>query len=254
MKSEKSQFDLPRYYEDLERAATQFDFTFHEMGIVGGVPLVGLTRAGTLRGSSLYLSAGTHGDEPAGPMALLHLLRGGDFPRSLGLCLCPLLNPLGVLAGSRENAQGRDINRDYLELETLEARCHTQWLSRNGAHYSLLAALHEDSEAKGYYLYELNRHGVPSPAPSILGAVKSVVGLDHSSVIEGYPATNSVLHPPLDLEIRPQWPESCYLLAHHGDLVYTFECPTNCSLDARVEAHVTAVKAAMKAIQCRGGE
>ena len=238
--------------KDLEAAAKRWEFTIHEMGVVECDPLLAMTREGTSPDASLYLSAGIHGDEPAGPLALLHLLREGALPRSLGLCLCPLLNPLGIRTGSRENGQGLDINRDYLELETTEARCHSQWLSQNAARFTLLIALHEDCEATGYYLYELNRHGVPSPAPSILSAVDPVVGIDRSNLIEGYPAMKSVLHPPLDLAIRPQWPESCYLLAHHGDLVYTFECPTNCVVDARIEAHVEAVKAAIKTVENEG--
>ena len=235
--------------KDLQTEANRCQFTIHEMGWIGSDPLLALARDGTSSNRSLYLSAGIHGDEPAGPLALLRLLKEGAFPQSLRLCLCPLLNPLGTRTGTRENGQGLDINRDYLELETPEAKYHSQWLSQNVARFTLLIALHEDCGAAGYYLYELNRHKVPSPAQSILNSVSPIVGIDHSSLIEGYPAAESVLHPPLDLALRPQWPESCYLLAHCGNLVYTFECPTNCTVETRIAAHIEAVKAAVSVLE-----
>src|SRR5437762_236564 len=40
----------------------------------------------------IYLSAGIHGDEPAGPLAALRLLEENRWPAHLDLRLCPCLN------------------------------------------------------------------------------------------------------------------------------------------------------------------
>src|SRR5579864_260396 len=51
-----------------------------------------LHRAGTSPAKKLYLSAGIHGDEPAGPMAVLELLRRNRWPGNVQVWLCPCLN------------------------------------------------------------------------------------------------------------------------------------------------------------------
>lgn len=70
-----------------------------------------------------------HGNEPAGTPAALGLLQeiaaGGTIAQALEnqiLLVLPMANPDGAAASQRENAMGRDINRDHIALETPEAR------------------------------------------------------------------------------------------------------------------------------------
>ena len=63
-------------------------------------------------GPRVYLSAGIHGDEPAGPLALLELLKNDFFNSECHWLLCPTLNPTGLSASTRENSSGVDLNRD----------------------------------------------------------------------------------------------------------------------------------------------
>jgi len=44
-------------------------------------------------GPVVYLSAGIHGDEPAGPWALRGLLEDGFFGEGVQWLICPALNP-----------------------------------------------------------------------------------------------------------------------------------------------------------------
>src|SRR5210317_1801497 len=60
-------------------------------------PLRAWKRAG--EGPVVYLSAGIHGDEPAGPLALLDLMREGFFTPHIDWALCPALNPTGLAEG-----------------------------------------------------------------------------------------------------------------------------------------------------------
>ena len=78
----------------------------------------------------VYLSTGIHGDEPAGPLAALHLLRDNQWPAHAEIVLLPCLNPAGFAANQRENAQGIDLNRDYLNSQTAEIRAHIAWLEK----------------------------------------------------------------------------------------------------------------------------
>src|SRR5882762_10191115 len=62
---------------------------------------------------SLYISAGIHGDEPAGPLAVCRLLKENQWPSNLAVWICPCLNPTGFLSNRRENSEGLDLNRQY---------------------------------------------------------------------------------------------------------------------------------------------
>lgn len=205
-------------------------------------------KASTVRSSSLpsrvYISAGIHGDEPAGPLAALQLLRENVWPAHLDLWLCPCLNPAGFALNRRENARGHDLNRQYLHLEAEETRAHIAWLERQPG-FNLAICLHEDWESHGFYLYELNPDGRPSLAEGIITAVRRVCPVDPSELIEGKPARGGIIQPSADPLSRAQWPEAFWLLQNRTRLSYTLEAPSDFPLATRVNALVAAVGAAV---------
>ena len=67
-------------------------------GAAAGSPLLAMTKRTPGPRPRIYLSAGIHGDEPAGPLALLELLEAGSFDHRADWFICPLLNPAGFLA------------------------------------------------------------------------------------------------------------------------------------------------------------
>jgi protein MpaA len=191
----------------------------------------------------VYLSAGIHGDEPAGPLAMRQLLQEDGWLAGLDLWLCPCLNPTGFLVKRRENAEGIDLNRHYLQPRAEETVAHIGWLQRQPA-FDVCLCLHEDWESHGFYVYELNPENRPSLAEHIIERVADVCPIDRSETIEGRPAQAGVIRPNLDPRTRPEWPESFFLLTHKTRLSYTLEAPSDFPLSARVAALVTAVKAA----------
>jgi hypothetical protein len=96
-------------------------------------------------------------------------------------------------------------------------------------------------------VYELNPDARPSLAPAMLAAVAPVCPLDLSPEIEGRPAHGGLINPNPDPNSRPQWPEAFYLFQHLTRLSYTLEAPSDFPLAVRVEALVTAVRAALEA-------
>lgn len=192
----------------------------------------------------LYLSAGIHGDEPAGPLAALRLLQENQWPAHLELWFCPCLNPMGFVLNRRENAEEKDLNRDYRHLETAEVRAHVAWLERQ-PRFDLCLCLHEDWESHGFYVYELNPDQQPSLAEKVVAAVARVCPVDLSPVIEGREARGGIIRPNLDPATRPQWPEAFWLLQHKTRRSYTLEAPSDFPLKTRVDALVTGVKAAI---------
>jgi protein MpaA len=189
----------------------------------------------------VYLSAGIHGDEPAGPLAVRELFVSRRWPAALEFYVCPCLNPTGLALNRRENAAGVDLNRDYRDRRTPEVRAHTAWLERQPA-FDLALCLHEDWEAQGFYLYELNPDGRPSAAERVVAAVAEVCPVDNSPVIDGRPARGGIIRPAVDLAGRPDWPEAFYLQAHKTRHGYTLEAPSDFPLATRVAALVRAVE------------
>jgi hypothetical protein len=214
--------------------------------VPGPVELIALRRPVPSPRRRVYVSAGIHGDEPAGPLAALQLLRDDLWPGDTALWLCPCLNPAGFALNRRENTGGIDLNRDYRHLQSGETRAHVQWLGQQ-PEFDLVLCLHEDWESHGFYLYELNAGQRPSLAEQIIDSVATVCPVDPSPEIEGRPAQNGIIRPVFNPMDRPQWPESLYLAAQNKTrLSYTFEAPSDFPLPIRVAALVAAVGAALR--------
>ena len=217
------------------------------MGEAAGVPLLALTKPAPAGHPRVYLSAGIHGDEPAPPQALLQLLETGFFDPRAAWFLCPLLNPGGLIRGTREDPAGRDLNRDYRAPQSPEVRAHVAWLQRQPG-FDLTLSLHEDWEAQGFYLYELNPDGRASLADAMIAAVRRVCPIETAPEIDGRPAAApGIIRPDPDPAKRELWPEAIYLHAHHTRLGYTLESPSVLPLAQRLAAQAAAVTAALRA-------
>lgn len=197
------------------------------------------------RATRIYISTGIHGDEPAGPLAVRQLLQENAWPTGLDIWLCPCLNPAGFVLNRRENRDGLDLNRQYLAREAAETAAHIAWLERQPP-FDLCLCLHEDWEAHGFYLYELNPGRVPSLAEAMVARVGGLCPIDRSEIIEGRSAQHGIIRPDLDPRTRPQWPEAFFLITHKTRLSYTLEAPSDFPLALRVAALVAAVTAALE--------
>jgi hypothetical protein len=197
-------------------------------------------------GKRIHISAGIHGDEPAGPLAALRLIRENRWPADAEVFLLPCLNPLGFVLNQRGNAQGVDLNRDYRNPKTAEAAAHIAWLERQ-PQFDLYLCLHEDWESHGFYLYEQNPDEQPSLADKMIAAVAPVCPVDLSENIEGRPAHGGIIRPKISAHERLDWPEALYHITHKSRQGYTLEAPSDFPLAVRVNALVAAVDAAVGA-------
>jgi Predicted deacylase len=193
----------------------------------------------------VYISAGIHGDEPAGPLAAAKLLEENRWPDDIELWVCPCLNPVGFDLNCRENAHGIDLNRSYLNPSVAEIAAHIAWLERQ-PNFDLCLLLHEDWESHGFYLYEQNPDQRQSLAEAMIEAVGCVCPIDPNEIIEGRPALNGIIRPNIDVNSRVDWPEAFYLIRNKTRLSYTLEAPSDFALEVRVQALTTAVQAALE--------
>ena len=91
---------------------------------VAGRPIVAW-HLGETRKPKVVLIAGMHGNEAA-PSAILRTLRDGRSVHGIDLWVVPAYNPDGLARGTRRNARGVDLNRNY----------PYHWAPLTGSYYS----------------------------------------------------------------------------------------------------------------------
>lgn len=156
-----------------------------------------------------------HGDEPAGALALEHLLTElADNPTlatGYELVVYPVCNPTGYEDGTRHNRAGADLNREFWrgsplpEIQILEEELRTQ-------RFDGIVALHADDTSEGIYGYSQGRLLNESLLRPALRACAGILPLNESEIIDGFRAHESVichdcykgiLSPPPDLRPQP---------------------------------------------------
>jgi protein MpaA len=192
----------------------------------------------------LYLSTGIHGDEPSGPLALLQLLEENRWPDGVDIWLSPCLNPNGFRLNTRENERGIDLNRDYRSQSTPEVRAHIAWLERQ-PRFDLSIILHEDWEANGFYVYEVNPENGLSLAEPMINAVREICPIEHSEQVDTWICERGIIRPHIKPADRPQWAEATYLVVNKTQQSYTIETPSDFPLALRVRAHMAALRQAL---------
>jgi protein MpaA len=200
-----------------------------------------------------YLSAGIHGDEIAGPLAVLEMLRLPDFFDQVDATIFPILNPEGLFRSVRTNFNGVDLNRDYKGSKSSEIRSHLKVLPTLGP-FDIAMMLHEDYEGTGAYLYELNDGPLAGLGRRIIAAMSQHVPIDERPIIEEVAAVGGILQRTElirkmgPIENRPEWPEAIYLSVHHTKVSYTTETPMLQPLEQRVAAQIEAVRTVLEAL------
>jgi murein peptide amidase A len=211
---------------------------------IPGIRLRAYARAARTSERNIYVASGIHGDEPSGPLALAELLRENSWPDA-NLWLVPCLNPTGFRLNTRENSAGIDLNRQYRNPVTPEIVAHTAWLKRQ-PRFQTSILLHEDWEANGYYIYELNPKNHPSLSEPIIEAVRQFCPVEIAESVDGFSCRNGIIRVAVNPPERPQWAEAIYLIAHHSEQSYTLETPSDFALTFRVKAHCVALHEAFR--------
>lgn len=244
----REQFDCRAYLEAFEAAAQNRGLIGETVVETAGGPVRIWRDPQALEGRSVgFLSAGIHGDEPSGSRALLEFMRHHELPDHRSWVIAPALNPTGLVAGTRESAEGIDLNRDFLQQRSGEARALVRWWQRQPVPCAFHLSLHEDWEAEGLYLYVLNSTSGPCFSETLVERLRGKVRLQERGPVDGHPLSRPglILHDPEPDE--PQgWPEAIWIVKRAPTASYTLEAPGGFSPAERVEALVVALKIALE--------
>ena len=229
--------DLQKRWKALRAAG---EMTVREVACSGAPRTMLCAESGDRDAPAVTIAAGVHGDEPAGPWALLSLAENAELDCRYAYRLWPCTNPSGFLAGTRENAGGEDVNRSFGRGGTTpESRAVI--VANRDRKYVLSLDLHEDDALGGFYCYEYGEGGI---GERIASAVSEA----------GFPLeAEPVLRPAPHLEADAIGGISYTLsiVRHAAARALTLETPTRLPLEARIEIHRIAVKAAIAALENR---
>ena len=212
------------------------------------MPCYELCSVNDILNTQLYVSAGIHGDEPAGTEALLAWAeKNYKLLSKIPLIIYPCLNPWGLIENSRLNVKGKDLNRSwdkYGEVIISEVIKRSE-----GARFRLAINLHEDYDANGIYLYE-PPHGKKRDdlANKILSSGRKYIPIDTRKKIEGRWARNGVIRPAASSLPKEGLPEAAFLQEFRSDRTFVFETPSEYDLRIRVQAQVAMLERAVSEI------
>jgi predicted deacylase len=213
------------------------DVRVREVACVGAPRTLLCVEFGDPAKPAVLLAAGVHGDEPAGPHALLEFIeRGAPDPR-FSYRMWPCTNPSGFDARTRESSDGVDINRTFGRGgSSPEARAIVT--ANRDRKFALAIDLHEDDEAAGFYCYE---YGTREIGARVVAAVRARgVPSDARAVIRPDPAAEAEEIGGLSL--------SLLLCRHAAACALTFETASKRAFSERKATLVEAMRAALASL------
>ena len=191
---------------------------------------------------NVLMTSGTHGDEPAGPEAVLHFLSRDhtELLQHFNFLILPCINPYGYERDRRENREGEDINRAFGKDHVAEANIVKKVLRKQ--RFDVFIEFHEDWEATGFYLYEGHREerGI---GPEIIRRVEKIGPIDTETSENDIPVSYGVYG------VDPAWGTqgmTSYIYHFHSDHVLTCESPKGWDLERRIDAHLIALDTALE--------
>ena len=191
--------------------------------------------------AGLYLSAGIHGDEPAAAEALVGWAeKNAARLATMPLLIFPCLNPWGLRNNVRTDSRGRDLNRMFHD-NTHPVVAAVRKVTRPHR-FQIAMAMHEDYDAQGVYLYEVQR-GRRGFGEALLGRAGKILPIDPRRKIDVSLASNGLIRRRISRKKFETmgFPEAIWLHLFHSENTFTFETPSEAALELRVRAHMAAL-------------
>lgn len=209
------------------------DLTVREVACVGAPRTLLSVEIGDVHKPAIAISAGTHGDEPAGVHALVEAVERGDLDPRFSYRLWPCVNPTGFDRATRENADGVDVNRTFGRGgQSPEASAIV--MSNRNRKFALALDLHEDDEAAGFYCYAYG----DAPGERVVATLASNgIAIDPRGCLRPDPHAEAEEIGGLSYALL--------LVRNASPRALTFETPSGRALDERIAMQRAAIAAAL---------
>jgi protein MpaA len=233
-----------RSYAVLLTAIHELPHAAFEVAPIGAVGPHELVRIDTRPPASPYaqrlpicLVAGVHGDEADGIFAALEFARrfakSPELVATYSLTIYPCINPAGFERMTRENGNGKDLNREFFrDSSEPEVRLIEREL-RDRQFVGFISG-HSDYESFGLYAYATGAVLSERLAKPALFQASSIIPINTDPVIDGHPASYGI--------INEKFPGSLGPLSKGPSEPFdiTIETPNLFALRKRVEAQALA--------------
>lgn len=199
---------------------------------------------------SLLITAGIHGNEPAGILALFRLLseQSPDEWPDISLTIITCINRWGFETGSRYNYESLDLNRCFAFASPRELKLYKSSLNQKRFHFYI--DLHEDFRCSKHYIYDaLFYH--QSFANRLLKGLSERGGLALKRRTYTLPAPGRI---PINRAARLlarllPLGNSLYLLKKHVISGFVLETGRQGPLEERVETQLMTIKGVLSRIE-----
>jgi len=231
------------------------------LGLVGSAderyPLYQIQRG---RGKKVLISAGVHGDEPAGVHAILRFLKEEiqKYEDRFAFTIFPCVNPYGFVKSTKRNAQDLNINRQFKTGSAAEeVNLIMAQLEKDG--YEFTMDLHEtgpdsfmdpdepsEEHPSEFYLWETCEDKELRVGHEIVKNIEKM----------GLPVCKwPTIYDDINNGGVIWYPENCgtaiyaagttfeaYLHTHHTKQAFTIETPSGWKLKDRILAHIVSLR------------
>ncbi len=200
----------------------------------------GAPRSDSIR---IGIFAGIHGDEPAGTYALIEFLkllcREPAVAEDYLIHAYPVCNPTGLVAGTRHNHLGIDLNREFWRNS---AHPEVQLIERElrERHFQGIIQLHADDTSDGIYGFVRGHTLSENLLKPALAAAAKVLPRNINAQIDGFAAKDGIIYEGYDgiLAAPPQISPVPFELI--------LETPHHAPIEKQVEALVVALRTVME--------
>ncbi|MBI4170553.1 MAG: M14 family metallocarboxypeptidase [Candidatus Aenigmarchaeota archaeon] len=209
---------------------------------------------------NVLISAGAHGNEPAGVYAALQFAErhAERYLDAFNFFVYPCLNPSGFEFDEIKNRDAININRDFKSSpRSAEAQFVAQSLEQSGAEYAFTVDMHEDnlnqpvkgftrrSNIRTFYLYETCADGGRRLGEKIVNEIKKHTPVCRRRKIYTASSKNGVIRYRSGKSRGNKGTLEGYLALKYTRLALTIETPTCWQIRKRVSTHLRAFMAAL---------
>lgn len=201
---------------------------------------------------TVFISAGIHGDEPAGIHAVIRFLNN-DLHRYVdrfNFVVFPCLNPTGFDAGMHNTASGMNINDHFgKQSDDVVVRAIETKIKSFAPSVVLSFDLHEDNSGDqlGCYVYEMISKTTDHIAHRVL-EVLAPTDICQQPEIYGETNTNGVIEQNVDESQTALGGLHGYLKAHGAQHVMVIETPSAWPLEKRIQTQLAMIQRGIESI------
>lgn len=249
--------DIDLFYSLLNLQISRLKLEQKVLGNAGEYPLLLLQSPNQQESNpNVLISAGFHGEEPAGPWGMLHFLMHlrADVFATVNLTLLPLVNPTGFEQGHRFNELGQNPNRGFPtqtnnnELISHEGALLIEYVdllidaSKNG-----VLTCHEDVLLNDSYIYSFEEADKPSAlSQSLRDSLGRYFATAQNGEIDGCTIKDGIIFNHFDTSFES------FLVERGAKFGCCSETPGQQNFDQRVKANAQVMQTFILALHNSG--